>query len=261
MTNWTQKVGILRTAGGKSTASMLHNADCFDVFPTIATGLVDLVCADIPYGTTQCRWDSVLDLSLMWEQLYRIAKPTAAIVLFSAQPFTSVLVASNLRHWRSEWIWEKGNATGFLNAKKQPLRAHENIEVFYRRQPTYNPQMTEGHTRKTSKRKTVNSECYGKALTLTEYDSTKRYPRDVQFFSSDKQTGNFHPTQKPLALVKYIIETYSNPGDVVLDFTMGSGTCGVACQELGRPFIGIEKESDIFQTACQRMGVKQECAA
>ncbi|MNP23023.1 DNA adenine methyltransferase YhdJ [compost metagenome] len=172
-----------------------------------------------------------------------------------------MLVASNLRHWRSEWIWEKGNATGFLNAKKQPLRAHENIEVFYRRQPTYNPQMTDGHTRKTSKRKTVNSECYGKALTLTEYDSTKRYPRDVQFFSSDKQTGNFHPTQKPLALVKYIIETYSNPGDVVLDFTMGSGTSGVACQELGRPFIGIEKEPDIFQTACQRMDIKQECAA
>lgn len=102
MTNWPQKVGILRTAGGRSTASMLHNADCFDVFPIIAPGLVDLVCADIPYGTTQCRWDSVLDLSLMWEQLYRIAKPTAAIVLFSAQPFTSVLVASNLRHWRSE---------------------------------------------------------------------------------------------------------------------------------------------------------------
>lgn len=139
MTNWPLKVGILRTAGGKSTASMLHNADCFDVFPTITTGLVDLVCADIPYGTTQCRWDSVLDLSLMWEQLYRIAKPSPAIILFSAQPFTSVLVASNLRHWRSELIWEKGNATGFLNAKKQPLRAHENIEVFYRRQPTYNP--------------------------------------------------------------------------------------------------------------------------
>lgn len=240
---------------------ILHNADCFDISPMMADGSVDLVCADIPYGTMQCRWDSVLDLPLMWEQLYRIANPTAAIALFSAQPFTSVLVASNLRHWLSEWIWEKGNATGFLNAKKQPLRAHENIEVFYRRQPTYNPQMAEGHTRKISKRKTVNSECYGKALTLTEYDSTKRYPRDVQFFSSDKQTGNFHPTQKPLALVKYIIETYSNPGDLVLDFTMGSGTSGVACQALGRPFIGIEKESDIFQTACQRMGVKQEYAA
>ncbi|MDP1297909.1 site-specific DNA-methyltransferase [Klebsiella quasipneumoniae] len=239
----------------------LHNADCFDVFPQIASGTVDLVCADIPYGTTQCRWDSVLDLALMWEHLYRIVKPSAAIVLFSAQPFTSVLVNSNLRDWRSEWIWEKGNATGFLNAKKQPLRAHENIEVFYRRQPTYNPQFTHGHERRTSKRKTVNSECYGKALTLTKYDSTSRYPRDVQFFSSDKQTGNYHPTQKPLALVQYLIETYSNPGDTVLDFTMGSGTAGVACQQTERNFIGIEKDAAIYRTACERMGIKQERAA
>ncbi|HCI9591566.1 TPA: site-specific DNA-methyltransferase [Klebsiella variicola] len=239
----------------------LHNADCFDVFPEIGSGTVDLVCADIPYGTTQCRWDSVLDLALMWEHLYRIVKPSAAIVLFSAQPFTSVLINSNLRDWRSEWIWEKGNATGFLNAKKQPLRAHENIEVFYRRQPTYNPQFTHGHERRTSKRKTVNSECYGKALTLTKYDSTSRYPRDVQFFSSDKQTGNYHPTQKPLALVQYLIETYSNPGDTVLDFTMGSGTAGVACQQTERNFIGIEKDAAIYRTACERMGIKQEQAA
>ncbi|KTI66070.1 DNA methylase [Enterobacter kobei] len=239
----------------------LHNADCFDIFPTIASGSVDMVCADIPYGTTQCCWDSVLDLKVMWHELYRIAKPSAAIVLFSAQPFTAVLVGSNLADWRSEWIWEKGNATGFLNAKKQLLRAHENIEVFYRRQPTYNPQFTHGHARRTSKRKTVNSECYGKALTLTKYDSTSRYPRDVQFFSSDKQIGNFHPTQKPLALVQYLIETYSNPGDTVLDFTMGSGTAGVACLRIGRCFIGIEKDTSIFQVARHRIGIKQEHAA
>lgn len=239
----------------------LHNEDCFDVFPRLSSSTVDLVCADIPYGTTQCRWDSVLDLQWMWRELYRITKPAAAIVLFSAQPFTSVLVASNLQHWRTEWIWEKGNATGFLNAKKQPLRAHENIEVFYRCQPTYNPQFTHGHERKTSRRKTVNSECYGKALTLTKYDSTSRYPRDVQFFSSDKQAGNYHPTQKPLALIKYLIETYSNRGDTVLDFTMGSGTAGVACQQSGRKFIGIEKDANIFKTACQRMGIKRERAA
>lgn len=236
----------------------LYNTDCFDVLPVIPDRTIDLVCADIPYGTTQCRWDSVLDLPRMWRELYRVCKPNAAIVLFSAQPFTSVLVSSNLSDWRTEWIWEKGNATGFLNAKRQPLRAHENIQVFYRRQPTYNPQMTDGHIRKTSKRKTVNSECYGKALSLTEYDSTKRYPRDVQFFSSDKQTGNFHPTQKPLALVKYIIETYSNRGDVVLDFTMGSGTAGIACQQTDRSFIGIEKEQDIFEVACMRMGISRK---
>lgn len=240
---------------------ILHNADCFDAFPSIADGSVDLVLTDIPYGTTQCKWDSVLDLQMMWEHLYRIAKPSAAIILFSAQPFTSVLVASNLRDWRTEWVWEKGNATGFLNAKKQPLRAHENIEVFYRRQPTYNPQMTEGHERKTSKRKCVNSECYGKALNLTEYDSTKRYPRDVQFFSSDKQKGNFHPTQKPVSLMRYLIETYSNSGETVLDFTMGSGTTGVACMHTSRNFIGIEKDKEIYQVACTRMGITQVQAA
>lgn len=242
-------------------ALRLHHADCFDVFPLIGDGTVDLVCADIPYGTTQCRWDSVLDLQQMWRELYRIAKPSAAIVLFSAQPFTGVLVSSNLADWRTEWIWEKGNATGFLNSKKQPLRAHENIRVFYRQQPTYNPQKTSGHARKTSQRKTVNSECYGKALELTEYDSTERYPRTVQFFSSDKQRGNWHPTQKPLALVQYLIETYSNPGETVLDFTMGSGTAGVACQQAGRNFIGIEKDAAIFRTACERLGVKEEYAA
>ena len=239
-------------------ALRLHHADCFNVFPLIGTGTVDLVCADIPYGTTQCRWDSVLDLQVMWRELYRIAKPSAAIVLFSAQPFTGILVSSNLSDWRTEWIWEKGNATGFLNSKKQPLRAHENIQVFYRQQPTYNPQKTSGHTRKTSQRKTVNSECYGKALELTEYDSTERYPRTVQFFSSDKQRNNWHPTQKPLALVRYLIETYSNPGETVLDFTMGSGTAGIACKQAGRNFIGIEKDATIFRTACARLGVNEE---
>lgn len=239
----------------------LHCGDCFDILPTIEAGSIDLVCADVPYGTTECKWDSVLDLEHMWSELYRVAKPNAAIVIFSAQPFTSVLVASNLKHWRSEWIWEKGNATGFLNAKKQPLRAHENIEVFYRRQPTYNPQFTHGHERRTSKRKAVNSECYGKAYTLTEYDSTTRYPRDVQFFSSDKQKGNFHPTQKPVALLRYLIETYSNPGETVLDFTMGSGTAGVACQQSNRRFVGIEKDPVIYQVACDRTGYRDLAAS
>lgn len=240
---------------------ILHSGDCFDVFPSIADGSVDLVLADIPYGTTQCRWDSVLDLRMMWDHLYRIAKPSSAIILFSAQPFTSVLVSSNLRDWKTEWIWEKPHATGFLNAKKQPLRAHENIEVFYRKQPTYNPQMTHGHTRKTAKRGAPDTDVYGDANKIVTYDSTSRYPRDVQKFSSDKQKQSLHSTQKPLALVRYLVETYSMPCDTVLDFTMGSGTTGVACMDTNRNFIGIEKDKEIYQVACKRMNIAQMRAA
>lgn len=205
---------------------------------------VDFVLADLPYGTTQCAWDVVIPFEPLWAEYLRIAKPEAAIVLCAAQPFASMVVASNPKHYRYEWIWEKGNATGFLNAKKQPLRAHESAQVFYRKQPVYNPQMSTGHERKTSKRKTVNSECYGKALELVEYDSTERYPRSVQFFSSDKQSGAFHPTQKPVAWMEFLIKTYSHPGQTIMDNSMGSGTTGVACVNLGRNFIGIEKDRD-----------------
>ncbi|WP_455923333.1 DNA-methyltransferase [Pseudomonas putida] len=222
----------------------LHLGDCLEVMKSIPDASVDLVLADLPYGTTQCAWDVIIPFAPLWEQYLRIAKPEAAIVLCAAQPFASMVVASNPDHYRYEWIWEKGNATGFLNAKKQPLRAHESAQVFYRRQPVYNPQMTGGHQRRTSKRKTVNSECYGKALALTEYDSTDRYPRSVQFFSSDKQVGSFHPTQKPVAWMAFLIATYTDPGQVVLDNTMGSGTTGVACAQLRRRFIGIERDLD-----------------
>lgn len=239
----------------------LYHGDCFEIFADIEDGSIDLICADIPYGTTNCKWDSVLDLSRMWQELYRVAKPNAAIILFSAQPFTSILVSSNLKHWKTEWIWEKPHATGFLNAKKQPLRAHENIQVFYRKQPTYNPQMTHGHARKTATRGTPDTDVYGEAKKVVSYDSTSRYPRDVQKFSSDKQKQSLHSTQKPVALVRYMIETYSNPGEIILDFTMGSGTAGVACQESGRRFIGIEKDSDIYQVACDRLGYRNIAAS
>lgn len=232
---------------------MLYNLNCFDAFPLIEDGSVDLIVADIPYGTTRCHWDSVLDLEVMWEQLHRVAKPNAAIILFSAQPFTSLLVASNIKNWKTEWIWEKGNATGFLNAKKQPLRAHENIQVFYRKQPTYNPQMTHGHPVKTSTRYLTSTDVYGEANKVVTYSSSSRYPRDVLRFSSDKQRERLHSTQKPVALMKYLIETYSNQGDKVLDFTMGSGSTGVACMQCDRDFIGVEVDIDIFLIAKKRM--------
>lgn len=232
---------------------LLHG-DCLSLLPSLPDSSIDMLLADPPYGTTQCKWDSVIDLAAMWRELERVCKPNAAIVMTAAQPFTAQLVCSNIGMFKYEIIWEKGNATGFLNAKKQPLRAHESVLVFYRQQPTYNPQMTSGHARKTSKRKTVNSECYGKALSLTEYDSTERYPRSVQFFSSDKQRGSYHATQKPVALMEWLIRSFSNPGDVVLDFCMGSGTTGVACINTDRKFIGMEMDAEIFQVAASRIG-------
>ncbi|MDF3863503.1 site-specific DNA-methyltransferase [Pseudomonas denitrificans (nom. rej.)] len=227
--------------------------DCIEQMRGLADQSVDMILTDLPYGTTQCRWDSVIPFEPMWEQYLRLAKPNAAIVLMSAQPFTALLVASNLPLFRYEWIWEKGNATGFLNAKKQPLRAHENAVVFYREQPVFNPQMTHGHQRRTSRRHSVNSECYGKALELVEYDSTSRYPRDVQFFSSDKQLGNYHPTQKPVALMRYLVETYTHPGQVVLDSCAGSGTTAVACVESDRASISIEMDPEYTPIIASRI--------
>jgi len=231
----------------------LYLGDCLDVMKSIPDQSIDLILCDLPYGTTMCKWDVVIPLDKLWAEYDRISKPGTAVVLCVAQPFASMLVASNPGRYRYEWIWEKGNATGFLNAKKQPLRAHESAQVFYRSQPTYNPQMTRGHKRKTASRKTVNSECYGKALALTEYDSTERYPRSVQFFSSDKQTANYHPTQKPVSWMEFLVKTYSNVGDLVLDNTMGSGTTGVACIKSGRRFIGIEADQGYYEIAKNRI--------
>ena len=227
--------------------------DCLQVMKDLPDASVDMILTDLPYGTTECAWDEVIPLAALWEQYLRVAKPEAAIVLTAAQPFTSALVMSRPDLFRYEWIWEKGNATGFLNAKKQPLRAHESALVFYRKQPTYNPQMTAGHERKTASRKTVNSECYGKAISLTNYDSTERYPRSVQFFSSDKQTGSFHPTQKPVALMRYLIETYTALDKVVLDSCAGSGTTAVACALSGRKSICIEQETKYLAVIADRI--------
>ena len=170
--------------------------DCLERMKEIPAGTVDMVLADIPYGTTSCKWDTVIDLPLMWEQLKRVIKPNGAIVLTAQTPFDKVLGVSNLPMLKYEWIWDKPAATGFFNAKKMPMKAHENILVFYNKLPTYNPQKTQGHKRKTSSRVDINSECYGKAFKKTNYDSTERYPRSIQRFSSNKQKINFHPTQR-----------------------------------------------------------------
>ena len=231
----------------------LMHGDCLEKMKSIPSQSVDLILTDPPYGTTKCKWDSVIDFVLMWAELKRIIKPNGAILLFGAEPFSSLLRASNIKDFRYDWIWEKTQATGFLNAKFQPLRAHEIISVFYAKKPTFNPQKTKGHKRKQSARTDIDSECYGKALKRYEYDSEERYPRSIQIFNSDKQKESLHPTQKPVALLEYLIKTYSNEGETVLDFTMGSGSTGVACMNTRRNFIGIEQDNGYFATATERL--------
>lgn len=227
--------------------------DCLERMKEIPAGAIDLVLCDPPYGTTKCKWDSVIDLELMWEQLKRVIKPNGAIVMTASQPFTSVLTCSNFPMFRYDWVYDKPAGTGFFNAKKMPLRSHESILVFYKKLPTYNPQKTTGHARKVTSRKVIGSEVYGKAINKTDYDSTERYPRSIQKFSSDKRFNNLHPTQKPVALMEYLIKTYSNKNETVLDFTMGSGTTGVAAKNLQRGFIGIELDEAYFNIAKDRI--------
>ena len=222
---------------------MLHG-DCLEILPTLPNASVDLVLADPPYGTTRNAWDCVIDLHRLWPQLRRVSKPTAAIVMCAAPPFDKRLAMSNLAEYRYDWVWEKGNATGHLNAKRQPLRAHEYLLVFYRERPIYNPQKTTGHKPVNAFYTRHSGDNYGQASADTAGGgSTERYPRSVLRFKSDKQTDHRHPTQKPLDLMRYMIRTYSNAGDTVLDFCAGSGTTGRACEAEGRKFVGIELAS------------------
>jgi len=231
----------------------LIHGDCLRVMQAdIPNQSVDMVLCDLPYGTTNCAWDSPISLPELWKEYHRIC--SGPVILFAQAPFDKVLACSNLKDFRYEWIWEKTNPTGHLNAKKMPMKAHENILVFYKKQPTYNPIKTNGHVRKTAVRKSVdNCPIYGKQRFHEGYDSTDRYPRSVLVFASDKQTISLHPTQKPVALCEYLIRTYTKDGAVVLDNCMGSGTTGVACRNTGRKFIGIEKDKKYFQIATERL--------
>lgn len=227
---------------------------CFERMEEIPSKSIDMVLCDLPYGTTQNKWDTCIDLNLLWDTYARIVKENGAILLFAQTPFDKVLGNSNINMLKYEWIWEKTNATGHLNAKKMPLKAHENILVFYSKLPTYNPIKTFGHTRKVSNTKKIDkSTNYGKQEKPVGYDSTERYPRSVLVFPMDKQKSNLHPTQKPVALCEYFIKTYSNEGDTVLDNCMGSGTTGIACLQTNRKFIGIENNEDYFSIAADRI--------
>lgn len=241
---------------GSIELNRIYQMDCLEGMKLIPDKSIDMILCDLPYGTTKNKWDSIINLEKLWVQYNRIIKDSGAIVLTAQTPFDKVLGCSNLKMLKYEWIWEKTSATGHLNAKKMPMKAHENILVFYKSPPTYNPQKTTGHERKVSKAEhkvncvmTSNYNEHG----LTSYDSTERYPRSVQVFATDKQKEAYHPTQKPVALFEYLIKTYTNEGYVILDNCIGSGTTAVAALKNNRKFIGFETESEYIEVANMRI--------
>lgn len=279
----------------------IEQGDCLELLSQVPDKSVDMILCDLPYGTTQCKWDSIIPLkdyaysasdkskfyyeeeylffqmknngmtyqeaktcweankkTGLWSHYNRIIKDNGTILLFAQTPFDKTLGCSNPEMLRYEWIWEKTQATGHLNAKKMPMKAHENILVFYKNLPIYHPQMTEGHAPVHSYTKYVSTqnatEIYGETKTeVSGGGNTSRYPRSVLTFSSDKQTSHLHPTQKPVALCEYLIQTYTNPGDIILDNCFGSGTTLVAALNLDRKYVGFEKEIKYFHIAKKRI--------
>tara|TARA_R110001599_G_C12191500_1_gene654915 strand:- start:57 stop:941 length:885 start_codon:yes stop_codon:yes gene_type:complete len=278
--------------------------NCLEAMKEIPDGSVDMLLVDLPYGTTQCKWDSIIDLEELWKHYNRVCKKNAAMIFTAAQPFTSALVMSNPKFFKYTWVWEKSKATGYLNAKKMPMRAHEDICVFYRKPPIYNPQKTQGkaydkgiahrptdvYSQQGQKERNARRKELQKATSQSlelelqthklSFDGTTeeqierlvdlikpskvhvknttglRYPRTVQYFKTAESEGKksvIHPTQKPLALFEYLIKTYTNEGDLVLDNCIGSGTTALACINTGRDYIGIELDEEYFNKASERL--------
>tara|TARA_R100000734_G_C3316678_1_gene109287 strand:+ start:1206 stop:1964 length:759 start_codon:yes stop_codon:yes gene_type:complete len=240
----------------------LYKGDCLEVMKQIESQSIDAIITDPPYGTTACKWDSVIDFELMWEQLNRIIKPNGAIVLFGSEPFSSALRMSNIKDYKYDWIWEKQQGANFANVNYQPFRVSENVSVFgnfatsfNRKKPkNYNPQKTNGKPYSSvsgsQKHNTLNNGSAKNGNFKTNSDG-KRYPRNIIKFSHDRD--KHHPTQKPIKLMEYLIKTYTNENETVLDFTMGSGSTGVAAKNLKRNFIGIEQDEKYFEIAKQRI--------
>lgn len=234
----------------------LIHGDCLELMKNIPDGSVDMILCDLPYGTTACKWDTVIPFEPLWEQYNRIIKDNGAIVLFGSEPFASQLRLSNLKMYRYDWIWEKAKATLFTQCKKRPLSANENILVFYKKQPIYNPQMSEGMPYK-ARKNIKQSEEWGFGNVRND-NNGMRYPRTVIKFKSGDRDGRLHPTQKPVSLLEYLVKTYTNEGDLVLDNCMGSGSTGVACVNTGRQFIGIELDPGYFEIAEKRISEREK---
>jgi site-specific DNA-methyltransferase (adenine-specific) len=240
----------------------LIHGDCLEVMKTLPNASIDAIITDPPYGTTACKWDSVIPFEPMWKELNRIIKHNGAIVLFGSQPFTSALVMSNPKMFKYEWIWEKAVGSNFATLKYQPMKEHENILVFSKNTHNYYPIMQQrkgsGSERMLYKHNTsVTGEATGSLVChgaeVGKYDAELRNPSSVQYFNNREKTRGLHPTQKPETLLEYLVKTYTKENETVLDFTMGSGTTGVACKNLNRNFIGIELDKDYFEIATARI--------
>ena len=237
----------------------LYNGDCLEVMDKlIVEGVkVDCILTDPPYGTTACKWDTIIPFEEMWSRLNKLIKPNGAILLFGSEPFSSALRMSNIKKYKYDWIWRKDKGTNIFMAKKMPMKNIENISVFYSKLPTYNPQMREGKPYAKIQRNSRLGEHLGTGNTKASDKINKdglRYPLLDLYFARDTCKGSsYHPTQKPVALLEYLIKTYTNENELVLDFTMGSGSTGVACMNTNRKFIGIELDENYFNIAKQRI--------
>ena len=230
--------------------------DCLEGMRRIPTASIDAIICDLPYGTTACAWDSVIPFDQLWEQYKRIAKPNAPIVLFGSEPFSSYLRLSNIEWYKYDWIWVKTKASGFLDANRKPLKLHETISVFSDRPHTYNPQGLVKGVFKTGRDANMEGKVYG-AYKNHEASEFGNYPKSVLKFANPSGAGHLHPTQKPVDLLRYLIRTYSNEGDTILDNCMGSGTTAVACIKEKRHFIGFELNKQYYDKACQRISAEQ----
>lgn len=229
----------------------LMKGDCLELMKGIPDESVDMILCDLPYGTTACKWDTIIPFEALWKHYNRIIKENGAIVLFGSEPFSTELRHSNLKMFRYDWIWEKEQGANFMLCKYQPYKVHETISVFSKSRHVYFPQMTSGKPYVSGKG--TSGDITGNVKKVQTKNEGTRYPRSVQRFTTDKAKGSLHPTQKPVALLEYLVKTYTNKGDLVLDNCMGSGSTGVACVNTGRQFIGMELDSDYFDVALNRI--------
>jgi len=231
----------------------IYLGDCLELMPQIASASIDMILCDLPYGTTACKWDTIIPFDKLWEQYERIIKENGAIVLTGSQPFTSALIMSNAKLFKYEWIWDKKAANNFLNCNKEPLKRHENILVFYKKTPTYNPQKTKGEPYITTAKSAAvikGANSGARPIAVTTVSDGERFPISIITYPLDKK---IHPTQKPVSLFEYLINTYTNEGEIVLDNCGGSGTTAIACVNTKRKYIVMEKEQEYFDISQKRV--------